>query len=52
MSGITDRLTEDDHRELARLLRQIKDRAAAKRERERREGQARESAGDGHGGTA
>jgi hypothetical protein len=35
VSAVTDRLSEEDHRELARLLRVIKARAAARRERER-----------------
>ena len=37
MSDLTDRLSEDDFRELARLLRGVHARWEAKRERERAE---------------
>jgi hypothetical protein len=37
MSGVTDRLSEEDLRELARIVRGIHARAAAKRERLRRQ---------------
>ena len=42
MSALTDRLSEENFRELARLIRGIHARAAAKRERERQEDQARQ----------
>ena len=47
MSAVTGRLSEDDHRELARLLRVIKARAEAKRERERLAAEADARDGDG-----
>ena len=51
MSAATGQLSEDDLRELARLIRGIHARAAAKRERERQEDQARQGteSGDGDG---
>jgi cytochrome c553 len=54
MSAVTDRLSEDDLRELARIVRGIHARAAAKRERlerERQEAEARAADG-GHDGAA
>jgi hypothetical protein len=47
VSALTDRLSEDDLRELARIVRGIHARAAAKRERERQEAVAGRDAGDG-----
>ncbi len=35
MSAVTDRLTDDDYRELARIIRQTHARTAARHERER-----------------
>jgi cytochrome c553 len=42
MSALSDRLSEDDFRELARIVRGIHARAAAKRERLERERAERE----------
>jgi hypothetical protein len=42
MSALTDRLSEEDLRELARIIRGIHARAAAKRERLERDRLARE----------
>jgi cytochrome c553 len=53
VSALTDRLSEEDLRELARLLRQTHARAAARRERERQEAEAdRDAGGGGHDGAA
>jgi hypothetical protein len=57
MSALTDRLSEDDLRELAALLRRTHARTAARLERERlergqQENETGESTGDGHGGAA
>jgi hypothetical protein len=46
MSALSDRLSEDDLRELARLFRRIHARAAAKRERLAAEQQAADDGGD------
>jgi hypothetical protein len=50
VSALTDRLTEDDWRELARLIRGIHARREAKRERLEREQEAaaRQDAGGEH----
>jgi hypothetical protein len=52
--GLIDitRLSEDDLRELARIVRGIHARAAAKRERERQEDETRQVTGDGHDDTS
>ena len=47
MSALTDRLSEDDLRELARIVRGIHARHAARLERERAEIEAEARAGDG-----
>jgi hypothetical protein len=47
MSALTDRLSEDNLRELARLLRETHARTAARLERERQEAEASRDAGDG-----
>jgi hypothetical protein len=51
VSAVTGQLSEDDLRELARLIRGIHARAAAKRERERQEDQGHQGteSGDGDG---
>jgi len=49
VSAAAGRLSEDDLRELARLLRVIDARWQAKRERERQQDQSRREAGDGDG---
>jgi hypothetical protein len=43
MSALTDRLSEDNLRELARLLRETHARTAARLERERQEEEARQA---------
>jgi hypothetical protein len=50
VSAVTDRLSDDDFRELARLIRGIHARAAAKAERERQAATA--PPGDEHGRAA
>lgn len=52
MSAVTDRLSEDDLRELARLLRKMEARREARLERERleREQEDEARAGDGDHG--
>ena len=50
MTALTDRLSQDDLRELARLIRGIHARAAAKRERLERERQEAEADRDTDGG--
>jgi hypothetical protein len=50
MSALSDRLTEDDARWLARMNRVIQARAAARLERERQEREAGEDAGAPDGG--
>ena len=54
MSAVTDRLGEDDFRELARLTREVHARTAARLERERaeREQEDEPRAGDGDHGAA
>lgn len=50
MSAVSDRLTEEDLRELARIVRGIHARAAAKRERERQQAGGQDQAADAGGG--
>jgi hypothetical protein len=47
VSALTDALSEEDFRELARLIRGIHARAAARRERERAEAEAAGEQQDG-----
>lgn len=47
MSAITGQLGEDDLRELARIIRAIHARTAARLERERQEDETRQGTGDG-----
>ncbi|MGH3162569.1 MAG: hypothetical protein ACRDOC_11830 [Streptosporangiaceae bacterium] len=48
MSAVTDRLTEENFRELARLLRKMQARRAARLERERLERERAEAGGGDH----